>query len=236
MDETSRLKLPLVQAAQAQKHVTVNEALLRLDALGQLILASRSVSVPPATAAEGAVYAVATGAVDAWQGQEGLLAMFLGGGWVFLSPETGWRAWIADEGLFATFGGTGWQAGVLALSGNGASTAFEIAEFDHVLDAGAVSVTAFTIPKYALVQAVSGRIVETITGTVQSWALGVAGAADRYADGIGLARDSWIIGASGSPLTYYADTPLRLTAAGGDFAGGVVRLAVHMQTVRPPDL
>jgi len=33
MDETARIGLPLVQAAQAQKHVTVNEAFARLDAL-----------------------------------------------------------------------------------------------------------------------------------------------------------------------------------------------------------
>ena len=38
MVETYQFKLPLVQAAQAQKHVSVNEALARLDAAVQLWL------------------------------------------------------------------------------------------------------------------------------------------------------------------------------------------------------
>ena len=36
MSETSQLKLPLLQTAQAQKHVTVNEALALLDQLVQM--------------------------------------------------------------------------------------------------------------------------------------------------------------------------------------------------------
>ncbi|NND41100.1 MAG: DUF2793 domain-containing protein, partial [Silicimonas sp.] len=39
MADTSRLGLPLLDPAQAQKHVTVNEAFLRLDALSQITLA-----------------------------------------------------------------------------------------------------------------------------------------------------------------------------------------------------
>ena len=36
MAKTAQLDLPLVMPAQAQKHVTVNEALARLDAAAQL--------------------------------------------------------------------------------------------------------------------------------------------------------------------------------------------------------
>ena len=38
MAETAKLTLPLLEAAQAQKHVTVNEALVRLDAAAHLTL------------------------------------------------------------------------------------------------------------------------------------------------------------------------------------------------------
>ena len=38
MNETTQLKLPLLQPAQAQKHVTVNEALALLDQLALLDL------------------------------------------------------------------------------------------------------------------------------------------------------------------------------------------------------
>ena len=53
MTSTTLLGLPLVQAAQAQKHVTVNEALARLDGLVLLTLQSQSVATPPFVATEG---------------------------------------------------------------------------------------------------------------------------------------------------------------------------------------
>ena len=47
MTDTPRMSLPLLAPAQAQKHVTVNEALARIDALTHLTLASVSLTVPP---------------------------------------------------------------------------------------------------------------------------------------------------------------------------------------------
>ncbi len=58
MDDTAQLGLPLLQPSQAQKHVTVNEAFARLDALTELVLASRTLATPPTLAAESTVYAV----------------------------------------------------------------------------------------------------------------------------------------------------------------------------------
>ena len=42
MDFTPNLLLPYLAAAQAQKHVTLNEALRLLDALVQLVIQSRA--------------------------------------------------------------------------------------------------------------------------------------------------------------------------------------------------
>ena len=56
MSETTRLSLPLILAAQAQKHVTHNEALAELDVLVHLALASRTVLTPPPAPAEGDAY------------------------------------------------------------------------------------------------------------------------------------------------------------------------------------
>ena len=53
MTDTAQLGLPLVQPAQAQKHVTVNEALARLDGLVLLTLQSQSVATPPAVVSDG---------------------------------------------------------------------------------------------------------------------------------------------------------------------------------------
>jgi len=53
MTDTPHLGLPTLAAAQAQKHVTHNEALHRLDALVMLAVADRDLAAPPAAPAEG---------------------------------------------------------------------------------------------------------------------------------------------------------------------------------------
>ena len=85
-----------------------------------------------------------------------------------------------------------------------------------------------------MVFAVTGRIKTAFTGALTDWDLGVAGSTNRYAGGMGLAQGSWLSGITGQPVTYYADTPLVLTANGGDFAGGELRLAIHYFTASPP--
>ena len=45
--------------------------------------------------------------------------------------------------------------------------------------------------------------------------------------------NAYVIGMSG-PVTYWADTPLELTADAGSFDGGVVRLAVHFTELEAP--
>lgn len=48
-DHSPVLSLPYIQPAQAQKHVTHNEALRLLDLVVQLAVTSRAVSAPPAS-------------------------------------------------------------------------------------------------------------------------------------------------------------------------------------------
>ncbi len=234
MAETANLKLPLLAGAQAQKHVTVNEALARLDALASLELVSITETVPPAAPAEGAAWGVPEGAVNAWDGQAGQVAIFANGGWVFVAPRAGWRAWIADQGRHALFDGSDWQPAAVAVSAGGAATLMRAVEFDHVLAAGPSSTTAAVIPAGAQVIGVTGRILTAFTGTLTAWDLGVAGATNRYGNGLGLAAGSWVRGLSGSPVTYWSDTPLVLTAQGGDFAGGEIRLVLHLVELVPP--
>ena len=55
-DASARLGLPYLAAGQLQKHVTLNEALTRLDALIQTAVVSRTTSDQPTDPAEGALY------------------------------------------------------------------------------------------------------------------------------------------------------------------------------------
>jgi hypothetical protein len=109
MTHTANLRLPLLAAGQAQKHVTHNEALVLLDALAQLAVASRNRDDPPAGAAEGARWIVAPDPAGVWAGRAGQVALRLDGAWTFLVPEEGWIAYAIDEGLLLAFTDGGWR-------------------------------------------------------------------------------------------------------------------------------
>lgn len=236
MSETMQLALPLLQPAQAQKHVTVNEALVRLDGLTHLVLQSVDTATPPVAGDDGETWHVPLGAVNAWDGHGGEVAIWSNGGWVFVQPRTGWRAWIADRHRGAVFDGSVWAEGAVAASENRAVSAINVLEFDHAIAAGASSVTAVPIPQFAMVFAVTARIRTAFTGGLTSWDFGVADAPDRYGSGLGLAQGSWVSGLTGQPVSYYADTPLVLSANGGAFAGGELRIALHCYTATPPEV
>ena len=103
-----RLDLPYLQPAQAQKHVTHNEAVMRLDALVQLVLQHSAATVPPTDPLPGAAYGLGAGAVAAWSGQDGMLAIWQGEGWLFLPPAEGWRAWDLAAGAYRLWDGSAW--------------------------------------------------------------------------------------------------------------------------------
>jgi len=109
---TPNLSLTPLVSAQAQKHVTVNEALARLDAATQLAVLDRDLATPPATPADGDRYLVASAATDTWHGHDGDIAAWedATGGWLFLTPRPGWRLWLIDEAQMIVHTDTGWQS------------------------------------------------------------------------------------------------------------------------------
>lgn len=108
MDQTPNLALPYILAAQAQKHVTHNEAIRALDAVTQIGVASRTVATPPASPAEGVCYITPAAATGAWAGTAGRLAAYQDGAWMFFTPRTGWIAWVADESAAVVYSGSSW--------------------------------------------------------------------------------------------------------------------------------
>jgi hypothetical protein len=119
-DSTPNLSLPYIMPAQAQKHVTHNEAIRMLDALVQLAVADRHLAAPPASPIEGNRYIVAASPTGAWAGQAGHIAAWQDGAWAFLAPRAGWIAWVGDEDLAYAFDGTDWVA-LASGSGGGGS-------------------------------------------------------------------------------------------------------------------
>lgn len=235
MSDTPHLQLPLLASSQAQKHVTVNEALIRLDALTHPIALSANVISPP-SAVDGDAYIVPTGASGEWADSDGLLAVYDNGGWFFLTPRRGWRVWIEDENDYSTFVSGRWISALSGAYEEGAYSSIRIATTDETLS-GASLGTSLLLPNRAVVIGVTARVLSDVTGAgVTGWRIGVAGANDRYGASIGLVKDSSSNGVTGSPVAYYADTPLQISAEGGSFDGGQVRLAAHYILLTPPDI
>ena len=109
-DATTHLLLPYILAAQAQKHVTHNEALRILDGLVQLSVLDRDLTSPPGGPADGDRYIVASGATGLWAGWDLNIAYWVDGAWTRLVPRPGWLAWIAAEAAFVGWNGSAWQA------------------------------------------------------------------------------------------------------------------------------
>jgi hypothetical protein len=107
--QTPRAGLPFLAAAQAQKHVTHNDALTELDALIAARFLDRDLTSPPSTSADGDAYLVKAAATDAWAGQDGKIAYCLDGGWRFYPPFAGLIALVMDENKFIAFDGSLWN-------------------------------------------------------------------------------------------------------------------------------
>lgn len=109
MTNTTNLGLPFLAAGQAQKHVTLNESLLALDALVQLGVRSRNALSPPPGAVPGDRHLVPAGATGIWAGKDGQLVVLQDGYWAAHMPREGWLAWVEDEALFVVFRDNGWS-------------------------------------------------------------------------------------------------------------------------------
>ncbi len=109
-DTSPRLNLPYLLQSQAQKHVTHNEALERLDALVQMAVLGFYSVAPPALPQEGDIYVLGGSPSGDWTGQEGKIAVFSGGGWLFLDARDGSRAWDLTLDRLMVFKNGTWTA------------------------------------------------------------------------------------------------------------------------------
>jgi hypothetical protein len=111
-DHSARLALPYLAAGQMQKHVTLNEALTRLDALVQTAVVSRTTSVQPEDPADGAMWILPGGATGADWGARpaGALMRAESGGWTIAEAAEGQIALVLDAGELVVRHDADWVA------------------------------------------------------------------------------------------------------------------------------
>ena len=107
-DISPHLLLPYILAAQAQKHITHNEAMRLLDGVVQLGVLSRVLTAPPVSPASGDRYIVGSGATGLWAGWDLNVAFYVDGAWVRLIPRVGWIAYSVADTAFYSWSGSAW--------------------------------------------------------------------------------------------------------------------------------
>jgi hypothetical protein len=137
-----------------------------------------------------------------------------GSGWTIINHEYG----IATKLLAESAHGANIQAAVLEFQQSGLSGA---------------SVTCSTqIPANCIVLAVGVRVTTAITGPT-SYEIGVTGNLSQFGSLLSLPAGSTNFGLIG-PTAFYTATSLILTATGGSFSAGAVRLSISYLLVNPP--
>ncbi len=81
MANTDHLAIPVIAASQAQKHVSVNEGMLILDAVVQLAVIDKDLTVPPGSPTAGDRYIVGSSATGAWASEDGNIAAYQNSAW-----------------------------------------------------------------------------------------------------------------------------------------------------------
>jgi uncharacterized protein DUF2793 len=114
---------------------------------------------------------------------------------------------------------------IVAQSVNGASIGMHIAEELLTGMSGASASSSVAIPDRAIVLGVATRTVSAVSGAA-SFDCGIAGQVAKFGGALGVASGSTNVGVIG-PEAFYAATPIVLTANGGNFTGGDVRIAIQ---------
>lgn len=111
MSNTTNLELPYLAVGQAQKHVTVNETLRRLDAVVQLSVVSSSTTTQPGSPEDGAVYIVpASKSGSSWGSfANWSLGYYRDGAWEQITPREGWLTYVMDTDQLLSFDGSVWS-------------------------------------------------------------------------------------------------------------------------------
>jgi Major tropism determinant N-terminal domain len=130
---------------------------------------------------------------------------------------------IIDQGFMPAFAN-------IAAAPHGATIQAQVLETSVSLS-GASTNASLQIPANCIVLAVGARVTTAITGAT-SYEVGVAGNLTQFGSALGVAAGSTNFGLIG-PTAFYTATALTITAAGGTFSAGQVRLSISCLLASP---
>jgi hypothetical protein len=108
----------LAEQSQAQKEVTVNEALFRIESVLNAGAVSKSIATRPDNPAPGAVYIIPDNPAWPWTGKTGQIAYWRDSFWSYIIPNRGLLLWVDDEKAHYIYANDGWAR--VHYSGTGA--------------------------------------------------------------------------------------------------------------------
>jgi major tropism determinant Mtd-like protein len=118
----------------------------------------------------------------------------------------------------------------LAAAAHGANVQMQIIEQTVTLSGGSTNASV-PIPGNCIVLAVGARVLTAITGAT-SYEVGVSGNLSQFGSLLSVPAGSSNFGLIG-PTAFYTNTTIIITAAGGSFTGGQVRLSMSILLANP---
>jgi len=118
----------------------------------------------------------------------------------------------------------------IAAAAHGANLQIGMLETLVTLSGGSTNASV-QIPANCIVLAVGARVVTAITGAT-SYEVGVSGNLSQFGSGLSISAGSTNYGLIG-PTAFYSAATLTITATGGSFSGGQVRLSIAYMLANP---
>lgn len=111
LDSTDRFALPFIQPGQAQKEMSHNEALARIDLCMQAAVVALGEDTSPPDPQPGQAWIVGDAPTGEWAGREGQIAGWTASGWRYVAPIAGMTVWLNEQRSFARFDAGEWREG-----------------------------------------------------------------------------------------------------------------------------